>query len=202
MFRPFACFFRYFLSFGKHRINPANHLKMASVLENSPKLELFTHFKTEIVMKFLQIFILLIFVSQVAFGQAMPDSTYYNFWEGNWYAVENGKIDTTINWFKVKRGINPLVFEEDWSMGAPDNQSKAKGIRAWDVVNQTWQYIWMHESGLFQIWEGRKVGEHWYIYKHFNINGDAYLSRQVWLYSGDNELTRISEKSYDEGKTW
>lgn len=150
-------------------------------------------------MKFLQTLVLLIFVSQLTFAQTAADSTYFDFWEGTWYPITDGQIDTS-SYFKVKRGINALVFEEDWLMG--HDHSKAKGIRAWDVMNQTWQYIWMHESGLFQIWEGRKVNGHWYIYKHFDINGDAYLSRQVWMPSGNNELTRISEKSYDEGKTW
>lgn len=151
-------------------------------------------------MKLSATLVMLIFGTSLLFSQsAKPDSIYYDFWEGTWYPIENGKIDTT-SYFKVKKGINSLVFEEDWRMG--HDGSLAKGIRAWDIINQKWQYIWMHESGLFQIWDGRKVDGNWYIYKHFNINGDIYLSRQTWIPTGNDELVRISEKSYDEGKTW
>jgi catechol 2,3-dioxygenase-like lactoylglutathione lyase family enzyme len=63
-------------------------------------------------------------------------------------------------------------------------------------------YTWVSDNGLYQVWEGRKADGNWFIYRPFDINGDNYLSRQAWIPEGPNRLMRISEKSYDDGKTW
>ena len=63
-------------------------------------------------------------------------------------------------------------------------------------------YVWVSENGLFQVWEGRKIGKDWYIVRPFDISGDKYLSRQAWIPNGPDRLIRVSERSNDEGRTW
>ncbi|MCK6544174.1 hypothetical protein L6Q79_16010 [bacterium] len=130
------------------------------------------------------------------------DRHYFDFWEGRWFQEINGVVDTTKTRFDVIRGIHPYSFEERWTMSFDTSYMNARGIRVWDDSNKVWSYIWMSERGHFQIWEGRKVNSDWYIYRNFNINGDKYLSRQAWLPKTDERLERVSEKSYDNGKTW
>ncbi len=134
---------------------------------------------------------------------AQEDSKHFDFWEGTWHQIIDGKVDTTATRFEVGRGIHRYFLAESWYMAEPDgSRFKAFGLRAWDEVNNTWSYVWLSEAGHYQIWECRKVDGHWYNYKNFNINGDKYLSRQAWIPSSETELMRISEKSYDNGKTW
>ena len=131
------------------------------------------------------------------------DARYYDFWIGTWQQVRNGKVDPSGTTFVVTRSVNGAAMREDWRM-VMDSTSKlaATALRAWDKTNARWMYTWVSENGLYQVWEGRKVGSDWYIYKHFDINGDKYLSRQGWIPAGENRITRVSEKSYDEGVTW
>ncbi|MBK7873530.1 MAG: hypothetical protein IPJ74_24135 [Saprospiraceae bacterium] len=71
-------------------------------------------------MKLSATLVMLIFGTSLLFSQsAKPDSTYYDFWEGTWYPIENGKIDTT-SYFKVKKGINSLFLKKTggWDMMA------------------------------------------------------------------------------------
>lgn len=146
---------------------------------------------------------LLLVLCQSLLCQSANDPHYYDFWEGSWYQVIDGKVDTTATRFVVKKGINEYTFNEHWRMTfGPDESLQATGIRSWDELNKIWMYIWISAENHFQIWEGRKVEGHWYIYKSFNINGDRYLSRQAWVPTRPGELIRISEKSYDGGKTW
>ena len=146
---------------------------------------------------------LIIVTSFLGQAQNSSDKMYFDFWEGTWHREINGQPDATATRFVVKRGINKLVFEEAWRMTDPDGQHfLARGIRAWDQATKSWKYIWMSEGQHFQVWEGKKVDGHWYIYKYFDINGDRYLSRQAWIPLENGRLMRISEKSYDEGATW
>ncbi len=131
------------------------------------------------------------------------EATYYDFWEGTWYMEVSGKADTNASRFTVSQTVHPAGWYEDWYMVIDSATTwKAEAIRAWDKTNQQWMYTWISDNGLFQVWEGRKSGKDWYIYKHFDINGDKYLSRQGWIPVSENRIMRISEKSYDEGKTW
>ncbi|MBD2705491.1 hypothetical protein IC229_33075 [Spirosoma sp. BT702] len=131
------------------------------------------------------------------------DVHYYDFWAGNWQKLVDGKIDTAADYFQVKRGVHAASFEENWRMVLAANRIVyAQALRAWDQATQKWMYTWISDTGLYQVWEGKKIGSDWYIYRNFNIDGDKYLSRQAWLPDGPERLIRISEKSYDEGKTW
>ncbi|WP_128548251.1 hypothetical protein [Larkinella soli] len=132
-----------------------------------------------------------------------PDTHYYDFWEGDWQKLVDEKPDSLADRFQVRRGIHEASFQEQWLMVFPENRVvRAQALRAWDQTTGRWMYTWISDNGLYQVWEGKKVGNDWYIYRHFNINGDQYLSRQAWLPDGPDRLIRISEKSYDEGKTW
>lgn len=126
------------------------------------------------------------------------DAHYFDFWEGTWYVVnDNNTIDTN-SYFKVKRSVHPVAFEEEWQF---KEVGKSIAIRAWDKTNNKWGFVWVSGNGLYQVWDTKKVDGHWYIYKQFTINGDTYLSRQGFLPQADGTVIRVSEKSYDE-KTW
>lgn len=150
------------------------------------------------------LFIIAIFISSLLSAQdtkplvLSEETSYYNFWEGTWYKMNNetGIVDTSVACFKVTKGIHPACWKEEWSC------IKATALRSWDKTNNRWMYVWISENGLFQLWEGRKSGNDWYIFKEFDINGDKYLSRQGIIPIDKNKAMRISEKSYDNGKTW
>ncbi len=131
------------------------------------------------------------------------ETKYYDFWTGTWYKTVNGKVDTASTYFQVVRSVHPASYLENWRMVIDSVTTlRAVALRAWDKTNNRWMYTWVSDNGLHQVWEGRKVNNDWYIFKTFDINGDKYLSRQAWIPDGTLRLTRVSEKSYDDGKTW
>jgi len=145
----------------------------------------------------------------LAFGQdSKPlienaETHYYDFWPGAWYRVVDGKMDTSSTRFIVTRSVHPAAYKEEWRMVIDSTTTVyATALRAWDKTNSRWMYTWVSDNALYQVWEGRKVNNDWYIYRPFDISGDKYLSRQAWIPEGPNRLMRISEKSYDDGKTW
>ena len=93
--------------------------------------------------------------------------------------------------------MHPGALEETWG-----GSMTARGYRAWDKTAGRWMHVWVSGNGLFQVWEGRRVGTDWYMFKEFDINGDRYLSRQAVLSRGADRAVRISERSDDGGKTW
>jgi hypothetical protein len=125
------------------------------------------------------------------------DAKYFDFWEGTWHLVkDDSSLDTTV-YFKIKRSVNEASFIEEWKFS---DGLKSVAIRAWDKTNNKWGFVWISSNGLYQVWDTKKVDEHWYIYKNFTVNGDSYLSRQGFLPQADGTVIRISEKSYDEKK--
>lgn len=141
--------------------------------------------------------ITLIYVDVSAQQTTPHDSTYYDFWEGNWYQVVDGKVEGEPR-FQVERGIYHSSFEEKWQMEG----YKAKAWRGWDSSTNSWKFIWISELGHFQIWNEKKVGKHWYMFKTFNIDGEEVLSRQAFIPQDDSTLIRTSEHSRDGGETW
>jgi len=130
------------------------------------------------------------------------DRRYFDFWEGTWVQEVDGKPDTSKTVFRVTRSVNRNTFEEDWKMVLGATTMRAKGVRAWDDSTKAWPYLWISDAGHYQIWDGRKADGNWYIYRHFDFGTDKYLSRQAWIPESPTRLMRVSEKSYDEGKTW
>jgi hypothetical protein len=126
------------------------------------------------------------------------DGKYYDFWAGTWYVLKDDNTPDTAAYFKVKKSVHPTAFTEEWQFG---NGAKSIAIRSWDKTNNKWGFVWVSDNGLYQVWESKKVGGDWYIYKQFTINGDTYLSRQGFIPQADGTVLRISEKTYDE-KTW
>lgn len=126
------------------------------------------------------------------------EANYYNFWVGTWVLLKDDNTLDTTTYFMVKKGVHPSSFTEEWKFG---NGSKSMAIRAWDKTNNKWGFVWVSDNGLYQVWDTKKVNEHWYLYKQFTINGDTYLSRQGFIPQADGTVLRISEKTYDE-KTW
>lgn len=130
-----------------------------------------------------------------------PAARYFDFWEGTWYLMVEGRPDTTATRFVVRRGVHPASWIEDWRMISTDTLA-AIGVRSWDATQNRWGYLWISAEGHFQVWEGRQIGGDWYIYREFEFPNDHYLSRQAWLPVAAGRVHRISQKSYDGGRTW
>jgi len=137
-----------------------------------------------------------------AFKADNADTRYFDFWEGNWRRSVDGKIDEKGTEFRVRRGVHRSSFVEEWDMTVDGNRIRANALRAWDKTNNRWMYTWASENALFQVWEGRKVGDDWYIYREFGSGDQRYLLRQAWIPKDRDHLTRVSEKSVDGGQTW
>jgi hypothetical protein len=132
-----------------------------------------------------------------------PEMKYYDFWPGTWVRVVNGRADTDASRFVVRRGVHSAAFEEDWRLVSdPGTVSTSRAIRAWDQIGRRWMFVWISDNALFQVWEGQKVGDRWYIVKEFEIDGKRFLSRQAWWPEGQDRLIRVSERSFDGGATW
>lgn len=150
-------------------------------------------------MKYIIFLIVATFSHSIGIAQngSKHDSTYYDFWEGNWHQVIEGEVSSSPR-FEVIRGLYPSSFEEKWHMEGYE----AKALRGWDSVSQTWEFVWISELGHFQIWHEKKVDSLWYMVKTFVIDGEEVLSRQAFIPQSDTTLVRTSEHSRDGGKTW
>ncbi|HEV8286483.1 MAG TPA: hypothetical protein VGQ09_19375 [Chitinophagaceae bacterium] len=126
------------------------------------------------------------------------DAKYFDFWEGTWFEIKADNSLDSNSYFKIKRGVNPSCFIEEWHF---TNGMNSIAIRAWDKTNNKWGFVWTSDNGLYQVWDTKKVDGNWYIYKQFTINNDTYLSRQGFISQVDGTVLRISEKTYDE-KNW
>jgi hypothetical protein len=131
------------------------------------------------------------------------DTAYYDFWVGTWVEEKDGVTDTAGTRFVVEPSVNPAAFEERWRIVLDDGAEwRATALRAWDKTAGRWMYTWVSDNGLYQVWEGHRNRHGWWIYRHFDVDGDRYLSRQGFLPQPDGSVLRISQKSYDEGETW
>ena len=124
------------------------------------------------------------------------ETRYYDFWIGSWAEVKDGQVADSPA-FAVRRGIHAGALEETWT-----GTLSARAFRTWDKTAARWMHVWVSSNGLFQVWEGRKVGADWYMFKEFDIRGDRYLSRQAILRRGERDAVRVSERSDDGGRTW
>ncbi|NNE98163.1 MAG: hypothetical protein HKN25_04000 [Pyrinomonadaceae bacterium] len=125
------------------------------------------------------------------------DSRYYDSWVGKWFAVVDGKTAKDPK-FVVTQGFNKNAYEEIWI----SEGYISKAWRGWNSQDKRWDFAWVTDDGLFQIWEGKKLGGTWYMYKTFNIKGEEVLSRQAFVMENDRTMIRTSEHSKDKGKTW
>ena len=62
--------------------------------------------------------------------------------------------------------------------------------------------VWVSDNALFQVWDGQKVGDRWYIVREFEIDRKRFLARQAWWPEGVDRVVRVSERSFDGGETW
>jgi hypothetical protein len=130
------------------------------------------------------------------------DTHYYDFWPGTWYPIVDGRLDTTGSAFVVKRSVNPAAFEEVWVQRIDSMLTRSVALRAWDQVANRWMFVWVSGNALFQVWTGEKIGNHWYIVREFDFDGQRFLSRQAWIPDGPDRLVRTIERSTDGGRTW
>ncbi len=130
------------------------------------------------------------------------EARYFDFWPGTWVEVVDGHPDPSATTFTVCRSVHPAAFEERWKLVYEGAAHHSTALRAWDEANDRWMFTWVNDDGLFQVWEGEKFGEDWYIVREFEVDGQRFLSRQAWLPQGEEELVRVMERSFDGGRTW
>lgn len=130
------------------------------------------------------------------------DTHYYDFWPGTWVEVVDGQPDTSATRFTVHRSVHAAAFAEDWRLVYDGAAHHSTALRAWDQVTNRWRLTWVSDNGLYQVWEGMKVGDDWYISREFEIDDRVFLSRQSWIPQGKNRLVRSMERSFDQGQTW
>lgn len=145
-------------------------------------------------------------IAMRAHAQATPassaDARYYDFFPGTWYEIKDGVRDTVAT-FTIRRGVNPSAFEEQWRLVIDSGRvSRSTGLRAWDAASGKWMFVWVSDLGHFQVWDGVKVGDHWYIQRPFEQGGRRFISRQAWIPDGPDRLLRVMERSLDDGRTW
>ncbi|MEI9807705.1 MAG: hypothetical protein WDO16_07410 [Bacteroidota bacterium] len=151
-------------------------------------------------------FLLLFLLSLAHFSQAQDtnpftpegEAKYFDFWAGTWFELKADNSLDSNSYFKVSRSVHPACFIEEWHFA---NGMNSTAIRSWDKTNNKWGFVWVSDNGLYQVWDTRKIGNDWYIYKQFTINNDTYLSRQGFILQPDGTVLRTSEKTYDE-KNW
>lgn len=130
------------------------------------------------------------------------DTHYYDFWPGTWVQVVDGVVDTSATTFTVRRSVNSAAFHETWRQVYDGRSRQSVGLRSWDQVNGRWMFVWVSDNALFQVWEGQRIEDQWYMVKEFEVDGEVFLSRQSWIPTGDDQLTRTIERSTDGGRTW
>jgi hypothetical protein len=135
-------------------------------------------------------------------GAPPADARYYDFFPGAWFELKDGARDS-VPTFVVRRGVHLAAFQEDWRLVIDSGRvSRSTGIRAWDQSAGKWMFVWVSDLGHFQVWDGVKVGEHWYMQRPFEQRGQRFISRQAWIPEGPDRLVRIMERSFDDGRTW
>lgn len=102
-----------------------------------------------------------------------PDQGYYDWWIGRWQRESEGRIDTSATEFQVSRLPSGAILEQ-WRTRTDPKGFQATGVRSFDKAWNRWMYVWTSSQGHFQVWEERRVGDRWYIYREFDIAGDRY----------------------------
>jgi hypothetical protein len=133
-------------------------------------------------------------------GADSSDLRYYDGWPGAWHRMNGGRIDS-LPTFVVRKGPGNS-FLEDWHLVIDGKRSPSFGLRSWDPDTKTWRLIWVADPAHFQIWDGVKHADGWYVTRRFGAGRDAFLSRQAWIPQGSDRLLRTIERSTDAGRTW
>jgi hypothetical protein len=148
--------------------------------------------------------LLLVAPADVRGEQAVPpdsgDLHYYDRWPGVWHQVQGGRVDS-LPTFEVRRGPGNS-FLEHWYLVVDGTRSPSFALRSWDPATRTWRLIRVADPGHFQIWDGIKASDGWYVIRPFGEGTGAFLSRQAWIPQGPDRLLRSIERSTDDGRTW
>ena len=128
------------------------------------------------------------------------DLRYFDRWPGEWHRVIGDSVQTEPT-FRVRAGPGHS-FLEDWRLIVDGKPLPSFGLRAWDPATRSWRLVWVAEPDLFQIWDGERRADGWYIHRAFGSGATAFLSRQGWILTGADELLRTIERSTDGGRTW
>ena len=148
--------------------------------------------------------VLLVVASGARGQQAAPsdssDVHYYDRWPGVWHRVPGNVVDS-LPTCEVRRGPGNSFLEE-WSLVVDGKRSPSFGLRSWDPATKTWKLVWVADPDHFQIWDGIKQPNGWYVTRQFGEGASAFLSRQAWIPQGEDRLLRTIERSTDGGRSW
>lgn len=139
----------------------------------------------------------------IAHAQVSADSAdvhYYDQWPGVWHRIDDGRVEE-LPTFEVRRGPGNS-FLENWYLVIGGQRTVSFGMRSWDPATATWRLVWVADPDLFQIWDGVRLEDGWYIVRSFGEGASAFLSRQAWIPQGPDRLLRTVERSNDGGRTW
>jgi hypothetical protein len=131
---------------------------------------------------------------------ASVELSYYDNWPGVWHRIDGDRIDS-LPTFIVRRGPG-TSFLENWYQVIDGKREPSFALRSWDPATGSWRLIWVSDPDYFQIWDGIRLPDGWYIIRRFGEGADSFLSRQAWIPEGADRLYRTIERSTDGGKTW
>lgn len=133
-------------------------------------------------------------------SERSADLHYYDGWPGDWHRIEGGRVDS-LPTFVVRQGPGHS-FLENWYQVIEGKREPSFGLRSWDPETSSWRLIWVADPDYFQIWDGLKTADGWYIIRRFGEGDDSFLSRQAWFPQGPDRFYRTIERSTDDGKSW
>ena len=138
--------------------------------------------------------------AQPSIASDPADIHYYDGWPGSWHKLQGDVVDSLAT-FEVRRGPGNS-FLENWHLVIDGKRTSSFGLRSWDPQTKTWRLVWVSDPDHFQIWDGIKYPDGWYVTRQFGEGADAFLSRQAWIPQGPDRILRSIERSTDGGKTW
>jgi hypothetical protein len=92
---------------------------------------------------------------------------YYDRWPGAWHRVDDDRVDS-LPTFVVRRGPGN-AFLKDWYLEIDGARQRSFAVRSWDAATRTWRLVWVADPDHFQIWDGLRLADGWYIIRKFSL---------------------------------
>lgn len=138
-------------------------------------------------------------VAQAAEPCGAPEYKQFDFWVGNWEAVDrNGKVlgHTLIE--KIEQGC---VLQEWWRGNGAENGA-GTSLSMYDRRHKLWRHVWTSARGNFAPIDGGWQGDRMLMTGYWtNDKGERELHRTVWK-SIPGGVHHIWDSSLDGGATW
>lgn len=158
-------------------------------------------------IKILLLFIIntVICMAQSSQTPASVESTYFNFWMGNWAATwknSDGSVGSGEN--NIRYILDGKVIEEKFRV--LEGQNKGFIGQSWSVYNQQqniWQQTWVDNQGAYLDFVGEFTKDKRIFKRTFTgANGQTVMQRMVFYNISDNQFDWDWETSTDNGDNW